>query len=273
MLRVSEFSRLGRVTVKALHLYDRLGLLEPARVDPWTGYRLYTLDQLPRLNRVLALKDLGFSLDEVRGLLDKDPSPAELRGMLRLKRAELERQLAEGQDRLARVEARLRQIEREGAPPAYDIALKPVEPMTVASARAVQPTHESFIRLSVEVENLIQRSGVRAAGPTLTLFYDEEFRECELDVEVAVPVASGTRLDIPVSGGGCVRVRELEGLPRTAYLIWRSDGEPLVEAYTVIGSWIADSGYRVSGPAREIYLCCGGAGPDVFEIQYPVEEP
>ena len=103
MLRISEFSRLGRVTVKALHLYGRLGLLEPAWVDPESSYRLYTLDQLRRLNRILALKDLGFSLGEIGGLLEEDPSAAELWGMLRLKQAELERQSREGRERLARV--------------------------------------------------------------------------------------------------------------------------------------------------------------------------
>jgi DNA-binding transcriptional MerR regulator len=273
VLRISEFSRLSQVTVKALHLYDRLGLLEPARVDSSTGYRLYTLDQLPRLNRILALKDLGFSLGEIRGLLDEDVSPGELRGMLRLKRAELERQVAEGRERLARVEARLRQIEREGAPPAYDVAVKSVEPMAVASARALQPTHGDFIRFSYEVPALVRRSGIRSTGPTLAIFHneDEGFLERDFDVEVAVPVPSGTRLDIPASGGGRVRVRELERLPRVAYTVWRGV-DPLIEAYAAIGSWIADNGYRVPGPSRELYLRGAETGDPVFEIQYPVEE-
>lgn len=269
MLRVSEFSGLGRVTVKALHLYDRLGLLEPARVDPESGYRSYALDQLPRLNRILALKDLGFSLGEVRRMLDEDPSPAELRGMLRLKRAELERQVAEGRERLARVEARLAQIEREGAPPAYDVALKEVAPVAVASARATEPTHERFIRFTNEVPALVERSGLRATGATRTIFYHEGFRERDFDIEVAVPVPKGSALDLPTSGGGRVRVRELDGVPRMASLIWRGE-DPLVEAYAAIGSWIADNGYLVAGPARELYLR-GGAAP-VFEIQYPVED-
>lgn len=274
VLRISEFSALGRVTIKALHLYDRLGLLEPARVDRETGYRFYSLDQLPRLNRILALKDLGFSLGEIRRLLDEEPSPGELRGMLRLKRTELERRVAEGRERLARVEARLRQIEREGAPPAYDVALKAVVPMTVASARSVQPTHESFIRFSYEIPALVERSGVRADGPTMALFHneDEGFLERDFDVEVAVPVARGTQLNIPTSGGGRVRVRELEARPRMAYAVWRGGGDPLEGVYGAIGSWIAANGYRIAGASREIYLRCAAASDPVFEIQYPVED-
>jgi DNA-binding transcriptional MerR regulator len=271
MLKIREFSQLARVTVKALHLYDRLGLLQPAEVDAGTGYRFYTLHQLPRLNRILVLKDLGFSLDEIRSLLDEDPPPAEMRGMLRLKRAELERQVAEGRARLARVEARLRQIEREGKPLAYDIALKEVAPMTVASARSREATHAQFIRFSNEVPELVARRGVRTIGPVLTLFYHEEFREHDFNIEVAVPVASGTVLDVHTSKGQRVQVRELTGAARMAYCIW-SGGDPLVNAYLTIGTWIADNGYRVAGPAREIYLRAGDSEDPVFEIQYPVAD-
>ena len=146
--------------------------------------------------------------------------------------------------------------------------------MAVASARAVQPTHESFIRFSYEVPALVGRSGVRAAGPTLALFHneDEGFLERDFDVEVAVPVPRGTALDIPTSGGGRVRVRNLEACPRVAYAVWRGGGGPLEGAYAAIGSWIAANGLRVAGPSREIYLRCGGASEAVFEIQYPVEE-
>ncbi len=173
MLKVSEFSRLGRVTVKALHLYDRLGLLVPAQVDEPTGYRLYTLEQLSRLHRILALKDLGFSLGELRGLLDENPPPAELRELLRGKQAELARRVVEGQERLARVEARLRQIEREGVPPKYDVTVKELEPLTVASARGREAAHAGFIRFTREVPELVERGGVRAVGPVMSLFYHD----------------------------------------------------------------------------------------------------
>ena len=272
LLRVGEFSSLGRVTVKTLYLYDRLGLLRPASVDPQSGYRLYSLDQLPRLNRVLALKDLGFSLDEVARLLEEDPSPAEMRGMLRLKRAESEREVAQARGRLARVEARLRQIEREDAPPAYDVALKAVGPATVAAARRVEPTIASMVGRIAEVVGSVRDSGAAAVGPTFTLFYhayEEGFRERDLDVEVAVPVGPGTVLDVPMPGGR-LRVRQLEGSPSTACLVYRGPYEFLVEPYAGIGSWIAANGYRAAGPAREIYLR-GGEDP-VTEIQYPVEE-
>lgn len=113
-LKIGDFARLGQVTVQTLRHYDDLGILKPSQVDPLSGYRYYELNQLPRLHRILELKDLGFSLEQITHLLDEDLPPAELHGMLRLKRAELRRQVDEGFDRLERLEARLRMIEGEG---------------------------------------------------------------------------------------------------------------------------------------------------------------
>jgi len=113
MFKIGEFSKLSQVPVKTLRYYDEIGLLKPAKVDRFTGYRYYSADQLPRLNRILALKDLGLSLAQIARLLNDDLPPAQIRGMLRLKQAELQQQVQEEQARLARVEWRLRQIERD----------------------------------------------------------------------------------------------------------------------------------------------------------------
>jgi DNA-binding transcriptional MerR regulator len=113
-LRIGEFSRLARVSVKALRLYDRLGLLKPARTDELSGYRYYSSEQLPRLNAILALKDLGFSLEQVKRLLDEGLSELQIRAMLEVRREEAQHALEAERQRLARVEARLRRMDREG---------------------------------------------------------------------------------------------------------------------------------------------------------------
>lgn len=85
MIKIGDFSKLAHVTVKTLHHYGEMGLLQPARIDRFNGYRFYTLEQLPRLNRILALKDLGFSLEQVAQLIDENLTVVEMRGMLRMK--------------------------------------------------------------------------------------------------------------------------------------------------------------------------------------------
>lgn len=114
MYRIGDFARLGNVTIKTLRFYAREGLLTPVWVDRFSGYRYYNFEQLAALNRILALKDLGFSLEQIRRILSEQVTAAELRGMLRLKQEELQTRVLTEQDRLRRVEERLRYIENEG---------------------------------------------------------------------------------------------------------------------------------------------------------------
>jgi DNA-binding transcriptional MerR regulator len=105
MFKIGDFSKLSRVSVITLRYYDELGLLKPAQVDRFTGYRYYSLDQLPRLNHILALKDLGFSLEETARLLNDMLSPAQMRELLRAKQAEIQQRVAEEQARRAFADA------------------------------------------------------------------------------------------------------------------------------------------------------------------------
>src|SRR5215831_10380752 len=109
MFLIGEFSQISRVSKRLLQYYDEIGLLKPARVDPYTGYRYYSAMQLPRLNRILALKDLGLTLDHIAAMMQADVSDEEIHGMLLMKKAELEQTLQEDMHRLRRVEARIQQ--------------------------------------------------------------------------------------------------------------------------------------------------------------------
>ena len=141
MFKIGDFSKLSLVSVKALRYYDELGLLRPARVDEFTGYRYYSASQLGRLHRILALKDMGLSLVQIAQLLEQELTPDQIRGMLRLKQVELRQQIEEEQMRLVRVEAWLQQFEQEVTMPNYDVILKKVSAIQVAEARGVAPTN------------------------------------------------------------------------------------------------------------------------------------
>src|SRR3979409_162324 len=132
MFSIGDFARLGRVSVRMLRHYDAIGLLPPAHVARLTGYRSYDPAQLSRLNRIVALKDLGFTLYQVRSILDDKVSAEELRGMLRLRQAELQSQIATDTARLAQVDARLQIIEREGAMPVEDVQIKRIPGIRIA---------------------------------------------------------------------------------------------------------------------------------------------
>ena len=172
VLKIGDFSKVAHVTVKTLRHYARIGLFHPAWTDRYTGYRYYTLQQLPRLHRILALKDLGFSLEQVAGLVQKDVPVEQLRGMLRRKQSELETRLRSEQTRLGMVAARLQLIELEGKT-GSEVLVKRVETLPVASLRETIAVMEQLPeRMAVLVDELngwLAQSGCQVEGPWMAL--------------------------------------------------------------------------------------------------------
>lgn len=268
MFRIGEFSRLAQVTVKALRLYDERGLLVPARVDRVTGYRSYAAAQLPRLQRILALKALGLSLHEIGDLLDGDPDADALADRLRERRAALERELADGRARLARVEAYLAGLAKEGDMPAYDVTIKSAPALRVASLRDTVPHYPDIGRLFGELCGFLGASRLQFTGPPLALYHDGEYREQDVDIEVAAPFAG----QLPAHPR--VRERELPAEASLACTVHQGPYEELRQAYAALLGWIEANGYHINGPDREVFL----AGPEpgrapaayVTELQVPV---
>lgn len=109
-MRIGEFAQLGQVSVRMLRHYESMDLLAPDSVDPFTGHRSYTVAQLPRLNRIMALNALGISLRKIAVRLDSDLSTTELTGMLNLRRHQLRAEQSAAAAKLAEVEIRLAPI-------------------------------------------------------------------------------------------------------------------------------------------------------------------
>lgn len=277
MLKIGDFSRLGQVSVRTLHHYDERGLLKPDEIDDWTGYRFYSVEQLPRLNRILALKDLGFSLDQIGRLVDDDVPAEQLRGMLALKQAEIERQLTQGQTRLLRVEARLKRIEQEGEPSPYEVVMKKAPSQTVASARAVVPTMADVAQYRCDlyeaVYGWLATSGGETVGPELALYHNHEYVEKNMDMEAALPVRGGR-----VFGGGGIEVRELPAVPQMASATF--EGEDIWDipgAVAALFVWVGENGYSSAGPMREVHhfgreLDHEDYDSFVIEMQIPVKK-
>jgi DNA-binding transcriptional MerR regulator len=283
VLKIGDFSQLGQVSVRTLHHYDERGLLKPARIDDWTGYRFYSVEQLPRLNRILALKDLGFSLDQIGRLVDDDVPAEQLRGMLALRQAEIERQLTAGRTRLLRVEARLRQIEQEGEPSPYEVVLKRTAPQTIASTRTTVPTLEDMptfrCDLYDELYGSLERRRVEPGTPEFALYHTVEYLERDIDMEAAVAV-DGPRGAGPEGGGDRPAFRELPAVPEMASVVHEGSAWEIPRAITALFGWIGANGYATAGPYRELHLY--GRENDLFradsanvdsllvEIQVPV---
>ena len=273
MYKIGDFSRLSLVSVKALRYYDELGLLKPARVDDGTGYRYYSTRQLPRLNRILVMKDMGLSLEQIALLLDNEPTPDQIRGMLRLKQAELSQQMVEGQARLQRIEAWLQAFEKEAIMPAYDVILKSVAPLRVASVRGVAPSMEqigpTLDRLFDQVMGYISQHGAAPVEPGITLYHNLGLTELDISVEACTP------FDGSLGDSEQVKVGELPAIETMASVIHHGSFSTLNQAYSAIFTWIEANGYRINGPNRELnleYVRGGDQSKFVTEIQFPVEK-
>lgn len=270
MIRIGEFSRISKVSIKTLRFYDETGLLHPAQVDDFTGYRYYTFSQLAHLHRILALKEMGFPLEQIGRLLDDDLSAEQLRGMLKARRSEIQARLEDELERLSRVEARLRLLEKESSMSEIEVVIKTVEPLTIASVRDTIPTYSQQGILWRDLEGYLAMQRVRPVGPCFSMYHDEEYREQDVDAEVCEPVAAS------LSESKRMRVRSLPG-GQMACAVHRGPYESLGEATEAIIHWIETNGYRITGPEREIYLVPGRNGnqndPDtVTEVQFPVEK-
>ncbi|UED88413.1 MerR family transcriptional regulator [Streptomyces profundus] len=267
MFGIGAFATYGGVSVRMLRHYDAVGLLRPARVDPRTGYRSYEADQLARLNRLMALKELGFTLDQVRVILDEEPDASELRGMLRLRRAELESALAADAARLAQVEARLRTIESEGRMSSDDVVIKQLPAMRVAELTAVVESFEPLLVTPVitslyeELWGRMRAAGLRASGAAVAYY---EHPEGPVTVHAAIPV------DADPEPSHDFAVVELPAVT-AATLVHRGPDEQVIPSVQALARWIEAHGYTSTGPAREVTLSCPDCGGHaVTELQEPV---
>lgn len=269
MFKIGEFARISRTPVTTLRYYDEIGLIKPAFVDDLTSYRYYTLNQLPRLNRILALKDLGLSIEQIAQLLHETVAPTLVRQILDLKQAELRQRVQEEQERLARVEARLKQIEEEGTMSEYDMVLKPVEAVHVASVRGVVPTYRHVGEVFQEVAVYIRQHGGSIVGPGIAVWYDPEYRERDPDGEAAFPIQGM----LPESER--VKVKDLPNIETVVCTVHRGSFSLLTRAYAAIFGWVSAHGYHVCGPLREVYLQMDpDENPDAYltEVQLPVSK-
>jgi effector-binding domain-containing protein len=271
MFKIGDFSRLSRVSVKALRYYDEIGLLTPVKVDQFSGYRYYSADQLPRLNYIVALRNLGLSLEEIGILVNNNLSPSQMKDLFILKKAELRQRVNEEQRRLEEVEKLLKQIEKEGTMPDYQIIVKKVEPQIVAAMRGILPTYGDVGQFYGEIfKHLAKKMIFKPAGPTILICYDAEYKEKDVDVEVCVPVKKS------VSSSEKVKVYELPGLEQAACTVYKGAYEGISEAYNALMTWIEANGFEIAGPDREIYFTSPNETKDptqyITEVQFPVNK-
>ena len=275
MLSIGDFARLAGVSVRMLRHYDALGLLRPARVDPASGYRSYSAAQLDRANRLVALKDLGFTLEDCGRMLGDDVPVEQLRGMLRLRRAELAAQIDADRGRLEQVEHRLRMIEKENAM-SPSVALDPYTEQALPAVRVVQlsgrvsegqQVGEVVGPLFGQVDHAVHAAGLDPTGPSIGHYtMDGE----SMVAAAAYPVAPDVG-QVEAAAAG-LELSELPAEPRALVTTLRGPLGDIGEAWQTLSREVEARGLSFAGPCREIYHRSEMDDPDhwVIELQQPV---
>jgi DNA-binding transcriptional MerR regulator/effector-binding domain-containing protein len=272
MFTVGEFSRLAQVSTRLLRYYDEIGLLKPLQTDRFTNYRYYSAEQLPQLNRILALKELGLSLEQIQRLLRDQVSTDELQGMLMLKKAEIEQQLQTELQRIRNIEARLRYLRHTEAEQPLDVVIKQVPAQPVLSMRM---TIESFAAgVGLFFEQVVP--ALPAKGPYglfFAIWHSGGPYESSSDIEIGRMISAESHEPVVVTDAVQLQFRHLPAVSTMATFVVQGSTADMHIGYSAIGQWAEVNGYRFAGPPRELFLRLPQAADmsdAITEIQYPV---
>ena len=269
MLKIGEFSKLSRVSIRMLRHYDDIGLLKPARIDSFTGYRYYSPEQLPVIGRITALKDMGFALADIVKILEVYDDKEVLDAYLVRRQQELKRisETAEHQMRLLdTARERLRKEQNMN----YDVSIKTIPQRYAATVQMTIPRYEDegvvWQILNEETASL----NMIPADPCLVAaeFPEDEYRENDVEV-IAWKTVKGEYPDTEH-----VKFRTLPPV-KVASCMVRGGYEQMPEVYGAVISWVSANGYECAGSMFNIYHVSPHEtqNPEQFvtEVCYPVK--
>jgi DNA-binding transcriptional MerR regulator len=280
-MQIGDLARLTHISVRMLRHYDEIDLFKPALIRENT-YREYSISQLPVLNRILALKDLGFSLEQIRSLVQDGFAAQRLRDLLELRRAELETHISQESERLNKVEQRLLMMDKEKTMTNYTVSVKSLPAQLVASVRDARldvfnqidgEKRRSMQRYFETLFTYLKKNGLDAAVPfTIIAHPPLEENSTFADLEVI----HGLPRKLPESES--VRVYELPATPMTACLEYAGLNDWQViegQAMPALYAWIEENGFKAIGPMREEYRELDemqDGTPCVIELQIPIAQ-
>jgi len=274
MFRIGEFSKIARVSGRLLRYYDEIGLLSPQSIDPETGYRYYSAWQLPRLNRILVLKELGLSLEHIARLLDQETSVDEMRGMLTLRKAQIEQSVQQEMEQLRVVESRLQQIEQHGLMQEPDVILKAVPATPFLGLRDVLAGMDAVQHLVRRIATAVPAMvGRNSRGPLTIIIHSPMYDPEALDVEIGYLLTGKGPQSVELSEERLLTLRTLPAVETMATLAHVGRVSDSHRGYGALATWIEQHGWQMSGAGRDLFLQLPQSEQQdeaVIEIQLPV---
>ncbi|MEZ3435652.1 MAG: MerR family transcriptional regulator [Lachnospiraceae bacterium] len=271
MLRIGDFSKLSRISIRMLRHYDEIGILHPESVDDFTGYRYYSESQLPLAGRIQALKSLGFGLSVIKEILGKYEDAQEMERFLLVKQKELEEEALGIRQKLMFLDSMLRWIRKDGSLMNYNVTLKTVPERYVASVRQVIPAYDQEGLLWEIMCRELKGQNVQQAAPCygMAIFHDEEHKEHDPDVEIQSAVV-GTYEDTEH-----VKFKTVPPI-QIASAIYKGSYDQILKVNKAVADWVAANGYDFDGKSFCIYHVSPSQTDDpeelVTEVCFPVRK-
>lgn len=244
MFSIGEFSRISGLTVKTLRFYHEKGLLVPPCVDDESGYRYYDQGSLEKASVIARLREMEFSLSDIKELLDRCDDEGDILDHLERQKRMLEQKMRQYGNiaiSLDHLIANEREAKTAMENSTLEVQEEVLEPMLVAGVR-MQAKYSDCGKGFAKIGKAFGR---HLGGPPLNLYYDGEFREIA-DMEACIPVRKGKEVE-------GISVRELPG-GRCVALLHQGPYEQLGRSYAKILAYIKEKGYEVVLPSREVYL-------------------
>lgn len=268
MLKIGEFARLSQVSIKTLRHYDKISLLVPATIDPENGYRLYEMDQLADMMRILALKDCGFALEEIASLFDTHDSGA-VEALVAERIADQQQVVTDEQTRLQRLLARSQQLQALTDEVPYDFVLKQTEAYTLVGQRQTLADQAAIAPFVQVVLKEMAQQLIVPGEPLVHLYFDVD---CDaIDLFVGAPVMARP------SSLGNLDYQRIKAGASVASVLHRGDYTTIRQAGMALEGWIRRSGYQRVGPVYEIYHRSPAHTTDpaeyLTELQLPISDP
>lgn len=246
MFRIGEFSKLTQVSIRMLRYYDEVGILKPAEIDKWTGYRMYSVEQIPILNRIIYLRDSGFNISEIAIALNKSDNKLLLE-QLDKKYAEIIQTIHSQEEKLRKIDIAKKEILNEKNKMCYNVSIKAIPSYQVLSLRRVIPNYYAEESLWRELSVFADENQVQISNKTFSIYYDMEYKETDVDVELCVPVKK-----IGMSIKDFI-YQNTEQIPIMACTMVYGDFSNIAGAYKAFAKWLQkNSQYQMFGATRQI---------------------
>lgn len=272
MFTVGEFAKLAQVSKRLLRYYDEIEIFHPMQVDPITGHRLYSAEQLSELNRILALKELGLSLDQIRQSLNAQISTQQMQGMLLMKKAEIEQQLKAELERIRKIESRLQVIQDDEADKPLNVVIKKTSAQPVLSTRRIVDDFASALELYHSIHRQLVDKNKYGLG--YCICHSQTDSGDSIDMEIGCLLQTKSHKAITLRNGVHMEFRQLPAVEMMATTVVTGGLETLHRGYVDIARWTERNHYRPTGLIRELTLQSPqkADGSDMItEIQIPVE--